>query len=123
MEPFFDRTLNRRVAAARAKWLREAQKLVDAHADHGMIAEANRRLAELKDHVESEIGEINTMASHILDDDDLELPDLVIPGAKDNSASAPEPLVDSGSDFVSQCRRLIVSKTEYREDHDLPPPE
>jgi hypothetical protein len=120
--PFFDRTLARRVAAARAKWLAEAQALVDDHTDHDALAEANRRLSELRDHVETEIGEINTMASHALDDD-LALPNLVVPKPKDNSASAPEPLVDSESDFVSQCRRLIVSKHEYREDHDLPPPE
>jgi hypothetical protein len=62
IEPFFDRTLERRVYEAKSQWLREAQALVDAHVRHDDLAEANDRLADLKEYVESEIDEINAMA-------------------------------------------------------------
>jgi hypothetical protein len=121
MTPFFDFTLARRVNRARTQWLREAQALVDAHVRRDDLEEANQRLADLKEYVESEIAEINTMARDILDGD-FELPEVVIPEAQDNSADASEPLIDSEWEFISQCRRLIVSKREYLEEHELPSP-
>jgi hypothetical protein len=90
---------------------RTTQALVDDRVNHGDLAEANRRLAALKDHVESEIDDINDAARHAIDHDDFELREVVIPAAQDNAANAPEPLIDSEWDF-----RLAVPTTHRQQD-------
>ena len=117
--PFYDDTLAERVTEAEDDWHEEAQAIIDDHVDQTALDAANKRLAALKEHVESEIKEINAMARDILDHKQIELPEIELPEAEDNSADAPTPLIDSNWDFDNQCRRLIRSKQYKR----LPKPE
>ena len=117
IKPFYDDTLAERVEEAEDEWHAEAQSIIDDHVDQSVLDAANERLATLRKHVESEIAEINAMK--ILDADEIELPEIKLPEAKDNSQQAPIRLIDSRWEFHNQCRRLIRSKQYKR----LPKPE
>jgi hypothetical protein len=41
-------------------------------------------------------------------------PPVVLPEAVDNSSKAPEPLIDSEWEFVTQCEALLASKAYQR---------
>ena len=108
IEPFFDATLDRRVADACDAWLREAQSIVDARVDAehlGRIrAEADHRLTELREQIDALNGAVR------LDIGDFDLPPIEVPAAALNGNGAPAPLVDSRWPFSVQCQRLIASK-------------
>ena len=120
MSRFFDGTLALRVKQAKEQWLAKAQTIIDQQTDRDVLDATNNRLAKLREHIESEIAEINTMASRVLDENvEAELPKIEIPEAMDDSDQARTPLINSDWDFANQCRRLIRSK-QYRK---LPDPE
>jgi hypothetical protein len=109
---FYDLSLDGRVSEAKHDWLASAQQIIAEHTNHESVAEANQRLEQLRDYVAQEIDEINAM-QHI-DTRSIKLPEIIVPSAVDNSAKAPEPLVHSDWDFVTQCQRLISSKAYER---------
>jgi hypothetical protein len=111
VEPFYDRTLARRVEQARLEWEAEAQAAVDDALDPESMdrlrVEAAAKLATLR----AEIDAINQAAR--IDPNDLELPEIPEVPEPILNGNQPTPLVDSGWPFVEQCRRLIDAK-QYR---------
>jgi hypothetical protein len=108
--PFFDLTLDRRVFEARARWLTEAQAVIDGAMDHDHIerlrTEAGVKLAELQTEIDAINNALQIDASH------FDLPEVVVPEAQLNGEGG-TPLLDSRWTFAEQCRRLIDSKA-YR---------
>jgi hypothetical protein len=110
LDPFYDRTLGRRVRQAYDEWVEQAQAIVDAEMDDEhldrIVAEAGAKLTELR----TEIDALNDALR--LDVDDFDLPPIEIPEAELDDVH-PLPLVDSDDDFAEQCQALIDSKA-YR---------
>jgi hypothetical protein len=107
LDGFFDRTLDRRVAAYRREWLSQARQLIAATFDMDRLAEIRRDAEEQLDGMRSQIRELNDSLRIDVDEDDLpqiELPEAIDPGGNGL------PLLDSRWDFAEQCRRLIGSK-------------
>jgi hypothetical protein len=107
--PYFDSTLARRVAIARNEWLVEAQHAIDV--------QAGDRLARLREYAVEQLDDKRTEIEQILDavrvdPDELKasLPEIVLPAARVDPGTAPEPLCDSQWSFTEQCLRLIASK-------------
>jgi hypothetical protein len=109
--PFFDKSLERRVAETRQGWVRDAQAVIDNGINQENLEQlrdlAGERLEELQD----EIDRINEAAR--VDADDFDLPPVPTVPAAELNGDQPLPLLDSGWSFADQCRRLINSKA-YR---------
>lgn len=107
IDPFFDFTLADRVADAKDEWLSAAQQMLDerdgdegrAHRDAAAKALARHRSAIEK-----------ILADMVIDADDVEFPDVVIPDALIDEDAQPEPMCDSGWSFFDQCQALKASK-------------
>lgn len=107
--PFYDRSLDRRVAEARRQWLADAQQAVDQQAG-GDQAELLR--AEAVERIEQKRAELEAIIDSLrLDADVFDLPPIPAVPEPVIDAEPPEPLCDSRWDFAEQCRRLIASKT------------
>ena len=107
IEPFYDRTLSRRVNEVRADWLERAQAALDGQSggDLDRLREdANAALDQKYDEIEAILDTVR------VDADQFDLPELPeIPVAELNG-DRPEPLFDSRWSFAEQTRRLIASK-------------
>jgi hypothetical protein len=111
LDPFYDRTLDQRVAEAYRQWQSEAQAVLDGSLDPARLEQirtgAAQRLSELREQIDA----INDALR--IDVDDLDLPSIVVPEADMDGRVHPLPLLDSSWSFAEQCRRLIESKA-YR---------
>jgi hypothetical protein len=92
--PFFDTSLDRRVAEARRAWIEEAQARLEAEAKLGELSE---QIDALNEELRLEVG-------------DIEFPEIVIPDPETVAEPDGEPLIDSDDDFATQTGRLIDSK-------------
>ena len=115
---FYDRTLNSRVAAARRRWLDEAQDSVERATDSEQLQAIRDDAADQLENMRRQIRELN--AALRIDPGDIELPPYDIPRAL-LTGEPPEPLIDSRLPFVGQCERLIASKAY--DDGRLPHPD
>ena len=105
--PFYDRTLNSRVAAARRRWLDEAQEAVERASDGEQLQAIRDDAAEQLENMRQQIRALN--AALRIDPGDIELPPYDIPRPL-LTGEPPEPLIDSRLPFDEQCERLIASK-------------
>jgi hypothetical protein len=110
IEPFYDRTLDRRCREAAERWRREAQQIVDDSLDDHLDqirADAAAKLEELQ----AEIDAINDALR--FDIGDFAVP--LVPAVPEPVVSwdHPLPLLDSSWSFAEQCKALIDSKA-YR---------
>jgi hypothetical protein len=107
-DPYFDHTLQDRVAEAEAEWLREAQAAIDDQVDPVVLAalreEAAGRLAEL----ESVIADINERLR--LAADHFTLPVINVPGPEVNEDGSRQALVSFDDGWVAATRALIRRK-------------
>lgn len=106
--PFYDHELDRRVAQARAEWLREAAEIIARDSDSEELArvrgEARRQLEGMR----HQIAVINDQLR--ADANDYDLPEIDIPEPDLNGPEPPEPLIDSEWSCARQCFVLIDSK-------------
>ena len=111
IKPFFDSTLDARAYRVADEWRREAQAVVDNSIDQEQLdhlrVEFEAKLAELR----SEIDSINDALR--IDLRDFDVPPVPPVPEPELAASNGLPLLDSGSSFADQCKRLIDSKA-YR---------
>jgi hypothetical protein len=110
LDPYFDRTLDRRATEAYSRWQAEAQAALMESLDSDRLdrirADAAERLGELREQIDA----INEALR--VDADDLDLPPIVVPEPELDGPDA-LPLVDSRDPFTEQCSRLIASRA-YR---------
>jgi hypothetical protein len=106
--PFYDSTLDRRVAQAEREWIDEATSIVNSQIDRERLgrirAEAQAKLAEMR----TQIDELSEQLR--IDVDDFDLPEIVIPDAITQGLT-PVPLIDSSWSFVEQTEALKRSKS------------
>jgi hypothetical protein len=110
IKPFYDETLDRRVAEAKTSWIGEAIEVIDRDLDSARLsvlrAQAARKLTEMQQQIQELSDQLR------IDVDDFDLPPIDVPRAVLDRE--PEiPLIDSRRPFADQCRRLIGSKS-YR---------
>jgi hypothetical protein len=109
LDPFFDSTLEERVAEAREAWFEEAQQMVDDQLDAGQLAEireqASGKLSDLREEIEA----VNE-ALRVSVPDEIEFPEIVIPEPELDGASNGLPLIDSTWAWVVQTAALKASK-------------
>lgn len=110
ISPFYDRTVNSRVAAAGRRWLGEAQQAVERATDAEQLQAIRDDAADQLENMRRQIRELN--AALRIDPGDIELPPYDMPRAL-LTGEPPEPLIDSRLPFDEQCGRLIASKA-YR---------
>jgi len=108
IEPFFDRTLERRVREAEQDWFGRALQVINRELDGDRLsAVRDQAVARLAD-MQQQITDLNEQLR--IDVNDFDLPPIVIPTARTAGWPA-DPLVDSRWPFAEQCRRLIASKS------------
>jgi hypothetical protein len=113
IKPFYDSTLERRVAAARQQWLAVAQEAVDE--DDGDDLEALRETAV--ERIEEKREELQAIMDTVrVDADAYDLPDPEVPEAVLDDEIPDTALCDSLWDFTEQCERLIASKSYDADD-------
>jgi hypothetical protein len=111
IEPFFDRTLDQRVADTRRSWLEQAQAAIDDQLDDatldGIRQEATVRLGELREQIDALNAALRVSAN------DVELPELPVLPTPEVDGDDGLPLLASKWSFADQCRTLVDSKA-YR---------
>ena len=107
-DPYFDHTLQRRVALAEDEWRQRADEALREHIDQehleALRAEAADRLSEL----DSAIADINERLQ--LAADDFDLPEIDVPEPEVDEDAARQALVSFDDDWVAATRRLIARK-------------
>ena len=107
-DPYFDRTLEDRVAEAEAEWLAEAQSAINEQIDPAVLTalrtEAAERLAEL----ESVIADINERLR--LAADRFTLPVIKVPGPEIDEDAPRQALVSFDDNWMAATRALIARK-------------
>ena len=107
-DPYFDRTLEDRVAEAEAEWLAEAQSAINEQMDPAVLTalrtEAAERLAEL----ESVIADINERLR--LAADRFTLPVIKVPGPEIDEDAPRQALVSFDDNWMAATRALIARK-------------
>jgi hypothetical protein len=107
-DPYFDRTLERRVTLAEDEWRQRAQEAlreqIDQEALEELRAEATDRLAELDDAIRS-LNERLRFAA-----DDFSLPEIEVPQPEVDEDAARLALVSFDDDWVAATRALIDRK-------------
>ena len=107
IEPFYDKSLNQRVAEAHRDWLREAQTALVDQLDPDELArierEAEQKLAELR----AEIDAINDALQ--IDVDPETLPEIVIPEPEIDEPDG-RPVTHSSWSFAEHCEQLQRAK-------------
>ena len=110
IEPFYDRTLDRRIDEAKQTWHEEAQRIIDADLDQHLEQVRDAAAAKLEE-LQAEIDAINEALRFDIGDFDVPpVPAVPLPVLTEDH---PLPLVDSRWSFTDQCRALIDSKA-YR---------
>lgn len=110
-EPFFDRTLSRRVSKAKQRWTDAAQAVVDDMIDEDELARIRGEAAVVLAGMQEQIDELNKALRVEVTYDDL--PVFDIPEAELDGVH-PLPLLDSRWPFLDQCRELIGAKRYHR---------
>jgi hypothetical protein len=107
-DPYWDATLEDRVAEAWAQWRAEAQEAIDEQIDPEVLAalrsEAAGRLTEL----EAVIADINERLH--LAADRFDLPVIEVPEPEIDEDAARQALVSLGDDWVTATRALVARK-------------
>ena len=108
LKPFYDTTLDSRVAQAKRDWRERAQAAIDDQVGADLELLRADALAAL----DAKAAEIQTILDEVeVDADQFDLPEPVVPEADlDPDREMPEPLCDSRWTFAEQCERLIASK-------------
>jgi hypothetical protein len=109
--PFYDKSLDRRVAEARQGWVRDAQAVIDNRVNQENLEQLRDLAAQRLEELQDEIDQINEAAR--VDADAFDLPPVPAVPAAELNGDQPLPLLDSRWSFGDQCRRLIDSKA-YR---------
>jgi hypothetical protein len=114
-EPYYDSTLEDRVAEAETEWLASAQEAIDSQMDpealDALRAEAADKLAELQ----SAIDDINERLH--LASGRFTLPPIVVPEPEIDEDAFRHALLRFGDDWVTGTRALITHKS-YGNGHD-----
>jgi hypothetical protein len=113
VDPFFDSTLEGRVAEAQAAWFEEAQRMVADQLDADQLAAIREQAAEKLEGLRDEIEAVNE-ALRVSVPDDVEFPEIVIPDPELTGAPNGMPLVDSAWSWVEQTLALKASRS-YQE--------
>jgi hypothetical protein len=107
--PFYDSTLNRRVAEARRQWLEQAQARLEEQIDQEKLERLRSDAAAKLEMLRDEIDAINE-ALRAETGDDFQLPEAVVPEPESNGGPDGSPLIDSAWSWVEQTVRLKSSK-------------
>ena len=107
--PFFDKTLDQRVFAARIEWLDDAQAVIDESLGDEELERLREQAAVKLADMRQQIDELNDALRIDVTYDDL--PEFDIPVPETNGAIHGKPLVDSRWSFREQCQALIAAKT------------
>lgn len=109
LDPFFDRTLDRRVREAQSEWEQQAQDTLDEQISPDQLEHLSSQARAKLDSLRDEIDAIND-ALRVVAVDGLDLPELPeVPAAECDPVSG-EPLITSDWNYVEQTRRLIAHK-------------
>lgn len=113
LAPFYDTTLDRRVADARQDYLDRAQTVLEAEIDSTDLAALRIEAAEKLETLREQIDALNE-AMH-LQTPDIELPEIAVPPPEvERVGGTDTPLIDSEDDWAAQTGGLIASKAYRR---------
>ena len=107
-DPFFDKTLDRRVAEAKAEWVDRAQNVLDAKLGDDMLEDFREQAADKLEEMREQIEELKEQLSVDVTMD--EVPAIEIPEPEMDGKVHGLPLVDSRWSFAEQCEALIAAK-------------
>jgi hypothetical protein len=113
-DPYFDRTLEERVADAKSQWLADAEAAMSEQIDEDILSnlrnEATEKLTELRE----EIDRINEQLQ--LSADDITLPEIAVPESEIDDEAQRQALVSLDQDWVEATRALKARKSYGAED-------
>jgi hypothetical protein len=108
-DPYFDRTLEARVRAAKDKWLRAAAKAIKKEIDKESLSEAREQAAELLDALRQKIDDINDLFREAVGN--VVLPKINVPEDEIDDDAPRHALVSDDQDWVEATRTLIAHKS------------
>jgi hypothetical protein len=108
-DPYFDRTLTARVAAARDQWLTAAVEAIEEQTDSELLFDARAQASELLDELQQKIDDINSLLRAAVDD--VVLPEIDVPEAEIDDDALRQALVSDDQDWVEATRALIAHKS------------
>lgn len=109
LDQFFDKSLQRRVKAARDEWTAAAQARLDSALGPELLARIRAQAEERIDQIREAIEELNAAVEI---PDELELPEAVVPGPDPVvGADLPVGLLDPRQEWPEQTTRLIAARS------------
>jgi hypothetical protein len=120
LAPYFDLTLDRRIARANSEWRDRAQAVIDTVVDPEELAkiqdnvatieaEANLRIAEIKAEIAARVAAENERMQEMVRG--IRLPQAALPEVELPDRPPASVLVSSDWDFVAQTRALMAHKS------------
>jgi hypothetical protein len=102
--PYFDFTLERRVARAKARWMTAARKAIGEQIDADRLDAARERAEELREEIADLDAELEAIA------DVVELPPITLPAPQGNDAPR-QALVELDQDWIAATKALKERKS------------
>jgi hypothetical protein len=112
-DPYFDRTLEARVAAAEDEWRSAAAEAIDEQIDSDALSDARDQASELLDEMPERVDDINRRLRAAVGP--VTLPEIDVPEPELNDDTPRQALVSLDQDWVEATRALIAHKS-YGED-------
>jgi hypothetical protein len=124
--PYYDATLEARVSAAKRRWVRRAQTVINGHVDAEAVDEIERgiedfkvgateRIEAIKTEIEERVSEADAQLAEMVEA--IELPDIpALPAAVLPESGTQACLVSSDWSWVEQTRALKARKTYGEEE-------
>ena len=113
-DPYFDRTLEKRVSDAEEEWLVDAQAAMSEQVDDDLLSNLREQAAEKLSELREEIDRINSQL-HLAAADHVTLPEIEVPEPELDGDTQRQALVSIDQDWVEATRALIIHKS-YGED-------
>ena len=108
-DPYLDRTLEGRVAEAKAEWRDEAQAALDQQIDQEHLEELRTEAADRLEELEATIADINERL-RMAADERFTLPPILVPEPEINMDAPRRALISLDQDWIAATRALIKRK-------------
>lgn len=113
ISPYFDATLDRRVAVARAGWQEAAQQIVDEHADADALDSIRDRAEATFERFSAEVEAINDDLAAVAEGiPELPPPEVPEPEITEEQERRQSPLISTSMEWA-EATRILIARKQY----------